>query len=461
VQVFISYSNRNFDAAQALETALAAASHSPWRDQSRFPVGQQFVRNIWDGLRASSCFVAIDTSAWRDSYWCKRELLAALRLRKTGYIGLNLALVSKGRGPRWADRSVRSTNDVIRAIRSGVEHENILNAEERPEHSLDLRSLPPGGATYFGFSDMFARMDRWFFNAKHQGIWVHGLGGGGKSALVGTWLTAATTIGYRRPITLHATGHSFYEQGPDGFERRMLEWIPSPGPDALVILDGLERVSLRELRRIIQLCGRARIIATSRDQVPSHFAVQFQHLELRSLDKREAGLMVGKSFGAPDTKDEVLSELGGHPLALSFAAAYAKSRGNTDGLLSALRERTAHPPEKSLRANLQAAESALQADEQGQRALSLLMLMSVAGRPVTRDQILSALSADLPSPLDRISNMNSASLAESVVPLVSRGLVREEDEFLLLHPAAWLFFRDRLRAMDSMAFSITEARLGE
>src|SRR5262245_39163241 len=116
MQIFISYSSRDLATAASLETKIS--DQKPliaWRDQTRFPIGQEFVKNIWTGLKGSQCLVGVTTASWRRSYWCQREQAAALRLRKTKQLHMLIALRSYPSlfKPAWANRSTHSMTKVV------------------------------------------------------------------------------------------------------------------------------------------------------------------------------------------------------------------------------------------------------------------------------------------------------------------------------------------------------------
>jgi hypothetical protein len=181
MQIFISYSSQDLETAASLEAAIS--NQKPliaWRDQTRFPIGQEFVQNIWAGLKESQCLVGVTTASWHRSYWCQRELDAALRLRKLKQLNMLIALRSHPSlfKPTWADRTTHSITKAVAILESQArrqEERRVAAAE--PTHRLDIGTLPAAGAKYFGRSDAFRMIDEWFLGGGPPGLGIHGIGG--------------------------------------------------------------------------------------------------------------------------------------------------------------------------------------------------------------------------------------------------------------------------------------------
>jgi len=456
MQIFISYSGRDLDTAISLETAISNQKQLiAWRDQTRFPIGQEFVKNIWAGLRESHCLVAIATTSWLQSYWCQRELAAALRLRKLEQLRMVLALRSYPSlfKPRWTNRSTHSVAKAITILDTQVRRqERRRAAAAEPTHNLDIGTLPPAGEKYFGRSDAFRVIDEWLFGGKPPGLWIHGGGGIGKSSLVNTWLTAATTIGYRDPLSFHVLGHSFYDENIDVFEERLMAWAPSSNASSIIILDGVERVASGiAFSRLKDLCKRRRVIATSRETPPSELGLYFRLLPLRQLDQRESELVLGLTHTDAQT---VMKRLEGLPLALTLAAAYLKRSPDVKSYVRRLDEVAEGKvaTTKKVATALERIETELRqigdspGSSAGEHALAFLYVLSVANEPTPKDRVRSLLkSRELPTTAVSIANATEDQIEEAIRLLEQRGLVSVSGEMIEIHRLVREYFRERQR----------------
>ncbi len=80
--VFISFSYAHDpDLACSIEAQLTADVYTNWLDSSRLPMGQAFVSNIAKALESCKVYLLVDSTHSRQSYWVRRELETAIRLR--------------------------------------------------------------------------------------------------------------------------------------------------------------------------------------------------------------------------------------------------------------------------------------------------------------------------------------------------------------------------------------------
>ena len=226
--IFIAHSRHDRAIAADLETRLRERGVTPWVDFSRIPVGERFVEEIAGALRRSSLFVLVSSAAAMRSYWVSREIGLATRLRASGFVDQLIRLDVDG-----GETPIAPFDRAFGRIQNAVEY---LSAADPPRadartgsdlHRVDVTHYQsrPDPRVWLGFSAELAAIDRWFFQAK-RGLWVSGLGGGGKSSLASVWISALRMIGYSDPLSVSIRQWDFYE-APDGVAalERIESWV--------------------------------------------------------------------------------------------------------------------------------------------------------------------------------------------------------------------------------------------
>lgn len=220
---------------------------------------------------------------------------------------------------------------------------------------------PTNDEKFTGREDEMSRLDRWVRDDAVRAVGVSAVGGTGKTALVGHWLT--NTAGWHTRPFLGLFAWSFYQdRDTKNFLRQLLLWaqetfgIPEPGHktdlvDAALdlarkhplvcVLDGLEVLQegpeearhgafldgdLREF--LAAFCQRKRqslAVLTSRfvfADLERFLGTAFHQLELLGLPPGQgAGLLEELGVGGPAREREHVSErLDGHPLGLRVFA---------------------------------------------------------------------------------------------------------------------------------------------
>jgi hypothetical protein len=197
-------------------------------------------------------------------------------------------------------------------------------------HSVAIEELhvPPEPAVWLGFSDALATLDEWWLS-RETGCWVTGVGGGGKTSLVLTWLRALEFIGYRDALQLGCITWSFYDDpSPSHALDRIRAWLQTASyPSRLVFWDGVERLSdvgLSELLRFTREHWEAKFIVTSRTMPPIRLTDRIRTLSLAALSTRDACMLLEKNGLSHTTAQRITNSLDGHPLAIALASAGIK-----------------------------------------------------------------------------------------------------------------------------------------
>ncbi len=338
--IFISHSHAELEVAKHLEARLLAIGCRSWLDSSQIPIGERFVRAIGAALSQSSVIVFIDSNQSRKSYWCHRERLAGMRLREIGRVrGLIALQPALGEGdlgfsPDFVSASVSDAVDVA----CDLQRDQNSAISIADVHSVAIEELHPlpEPAVWLGFSDALAALDEWWVS-QDNGCWVTGVGGGGKTSLILTWLRALELIGYREALHLGVMTYSFYDQGqtcssPDQALDRVRSWLRTGNyTSRLVFWDGVERLSERDLSVVLRETKRwnLKFVATSRTNVPSPLADQVRAVHLSSLAARDACILLEKHGMSQGTAQRLTNALDGLPLALAIASAGIKQGAYT------------------------------------------------------------------------------------------------------------------------------------
>ena len=82
--VFISYSRRDGEFVQRLNTAFVGANRVVWVDWQSIPRGEDWWREIQHGIEGADAFVCVVSEHWLTSEICHNELLHARHKEKWG-----------------------------------------------------------------------------------------------------------------------------------------------------------------------------------------------------------------------------------------------------------------------------------------------------------------------------------------------------------------------------------------
>ena len=220
---------------------------------------------------------------------------------------------------------------------------------------------PTNDDKFVGREDEITRLDRWVRDSAVRVIGVSGVGGTGKTALVGHWLK--NTTGWRTRPFKGLFAWSFYQnRATADFLRELLRWshdvLSIPEPDQrttfaraalhllrnhalIILLDGLEVLqegpeearhgtfldgALREL--LATLCQREHrslVVLTSRfvfADLTRFLGASFHQLELRGLLPEQGASLLDELDvgGSTSERGHVSGSLDGHPLGLRIFA---------------------------------------------------------------------------------------------------------------------------------------------
>ncbi len=321
--IFISHSRADLDVAQELEAALLRAGHQSWLDASQIPIGEEFVRAIDKALTQSTVVVMIDNHNFRRSYWCRRELLTSLRLKKLRKIEslISLQLNAHGGLSLLADYTVTSVAETTRLVGrlrpsaySGMSGEDL--------HSVVFEEDFPlwEPAVWLGYSDALATFDKWWMS-EASGIWVAGIAGQGKTSLVVTWIRALELLGYREAAQVRGlTLRYHWDPSASRWLNRLTTWLTVEAHKSrLVLLDGTDAISDDELLIAIRAVHRAgaRFIVTSRREAPVQLVPKPTPLWLSSMSAADVGTLLRKYNVDPSQVRQLIDHLQGHPVALT------------------------------------------------------------------------------------------------------------------------------------------------
>lgn len=78
--IFISYSRtpHEKELATLLEKCLTAAGLEVWRDTTQIQVGEEFAKEIEEGIARATWVIFLVSNSWLDSAWCQNELMLAV-----------------------------------------------------------------------------------------------------------------------------------------------------------------------------------------------------------------------------------------------------------------------------------------------------------------------------------------------------------------------------------------------
>jgi TIR domain len=203
-QVFISHSGPDLPIARNLRGLLEHSGLASWLDSDTLPLGEGFVRQIGQAIRACGIFVLIDSDNARQSYWVGRELGAARRLRnaRTGIELLRLGPETDS-DPIDCDFSSPDPSALVHRC-CEISALKIRVNNEYDTHRIRWQ-LGSGGhqpRMWIGHSDKLAFLDAWWLGSE-PGVWISGPPACGKTSLAWTWLRSLEQIGFDRPESLY------------------------------------------------------------------------------------------------------------------------------------------------------------------------------------------------------------------------------------------------------------------
>jgi hypothetical protein len=269
-----------------------------------------------------------------------------------------------------------------------------------------------------------------------------------KSSLVNTWLTAATTIGYRDPLSsmflaIHSTMRTLTFSTTAGDLGAVVQ------SSSIIILDGVERAASRIIFvRIKSLCKMCRVIAISRNTPPNELAPYFRLLPLRQLDQRESEFLLGLTDSDAHSKRTLLDRLGGHPLALIHAGAALRGHADVNAYVRRLDEALGGKvaPTIDFRECMETVLREIAGSPTGERDLELLYILSAANEPTPMERIRSLLKRrELAATPAGIVKEAENQIEDAIRLLEQRGLVSMNGEMIDMHRLIRQYFRERQR----------------
>lgn len=290
--MFVSYSRLDAAVTRQFIDSLAIAGVECWLDESNIPVGQAFVERLGKALGEADCFLLVDTSASRLSYWVSRELQTAFRYRREGRFHSVLRLYSPDCEPAGADNwdasmplNPHASRDIAEFL-AGRREAQRAHADTNDEFGsvLLLNDSGLGQPSYWtGRQDELLALDRWWLGS-HCGAWLCGFGGSGKSGLLQTWVAALSYFGYAENIRASALYLRGSQIQVTETERMLSIWeSESNTVERLLLLDGEdEALSTPEVEEVMARAIHlgARLLVTSRRSAPQHLARYFEEIAL-------------------------------------------------------------------------------------------------------------------------------------------------------------------------------------
>lgn len=319
---FISYCRPEVEKAHLTGRLLTTIGIPTWLDEREILYGEQFVRNIASGLMQSTLFVLISPQNSDLTYWCNRELQAALRLRVEGRIKSVVVISDQEPCSFHPDSQFDSVQGFADSLPEWLQSISKVPSRVDPSsHQVVMHELHPlfQQRRWLGFSETIQELDDWFFGSTEI-LWITGIPMSGKTSLVTTWLTALHQLGYRKGLHCDCLFWSFYEQ-PDVHEarKRLKEReIQDTGP-VLAIMDGMERVGARDGQWLCDQLIRLgwRVIVTSCDPPPQPMRARHQIIRLRPMSDLEQRLYLQYVQIPDELKARLIEWLEGNPLLLS------------------------------------------------------------------------------------------------------------------------------------------------
>ena len=321
--LFISYARQDIDYVRSLLEGLRDKNVDFWLDEHNIPIGEAFVARLGKALTEADGLVLFDTAASRRSYWVRRELLVARRNRRLGEYH-TLARVTDSRLEDDNQWDISVSSDVAR--RDLASKLRLRNDTAKIRLGRESVFGPPSAvrlgqpANWLGRQEDLAKLDSWWAGST-MGLWLMGVGGSGKSSLVGTWTTALEHLGYDTDAKANVESISARDLADasraDGQDR----WPGgSLGDDRLLLVDGFDEAAEERLSyRISETLNQGgKVLVSSRGAPPVSLAGKFTTLELSALSNVDAAALLSQN-GLPDhLTGRAAQELGYHPLAIAL-----------------------------------------------------------------------------------------------------------------------------------------------
>lgn len=325
--MFVSYSRSDIVSTRALVESLATEGVECWLDESNIPVGQAFVERLGVALREADCFLLVDTTASRASYWVSRELQTSFRYRRDGRYHSALRVYSldceRTDVGSWDDSvpvNQRSADQIAKFLAGRRTPSRAPDPDRQLSSVSFLNNSGLGQPSYWtGRQDALRLLDQWWFGSL-PGAWLLGLGGSGKSGLLQTWVTALSFLGYGEPVSASI----LYLRGSDvdvtktqhilsTWESRM------ESPWRLLLLDGYDEA--RNTWEMDDILAKAlhlgdRLLVTSRSSAPELLDAYFTKLTLANMTRQDSVAILSQFGVTGPGSEELAAELDDHPLAL-------------------------------------------------------------------------------------------------------------------------------------------------
>lgn len=338
--MFVSYSRSDLEITQSVVESLMMAGIECWIDESNIPMGQAFVEQLGQILRKADCFLLIDTPASRSSYWVRRELMASFRYRRSGRYHSILRLYSPNckntESTNW-DLSLpldqQAPDEISKFLTARNINQRLPITDDQLGNFSILNNAGLGQpSNWNGRQEELLALDEWWFGSS-PGVWLHGLGGSGKSGLIQTWITALSSFGYQEVISASVLYFAGSQIDLPVVQHEIRAWKSSKStPSRLLILDGYDEAhNLQNIEKFLSdvIYLGARVLVTSRSSVPQEFANAFTTLSLANLTRRDSIAMMDQFGITGPESEELAAELGDHPLALLLLSRSFVSRDTT------------------------------------------------------------------------------------------------------------------------------------
>ena len=343
--LFVSYSRANRTGLEELLPRLRGANTEVWVDQEQIPVGEAFVEHIWTGLTSCRFYLLLDTPAAQRSYWVRKEIEAAAALRRSGHFEL-LARLSAPGTPNYFDcdfdLELVDSEDCPGRLRDALSTfpQSQGRTMTAPRRTPLLGRPDLGQPKYWtGRQHELGRLDDWWVG-QSRGLWIHGVGGIGKTGLLQTWITVVRTLGAHKNM---CDGVHYLPGREITSTSELKDFTNSGDPSRkLLAVDGLDesRDAARGellLRQFVQYGGRAVTVSRA---LPDHPDLRsFARIELAPFDSASASALLEGLRLSPEETREILQMTGGHPVALTQLRALLQSDSlNGAELIRRLRE---------------------------------------------------------------------------------------------------------------------------
>ncbi len=454
-----------------------------WRDPYIKQLFDNISGNYKDSLRRHVAFVGLDEE--------KMELTALYRERVEMLYGARIIFYPSRNNHEILAAWLNTLALVYASTRGSMSAGEIQPIKvSSPAKTLSDRYVhePTDDDIFEGREEDFAALNRWGNDPATRIIAVTGIGGQGKTSLIGRWLKRMRESELARMPVFY---WSFYEDLDVGkfleeivhFLEPIVHYIDAKREPhlvsfllgaarqfrILVVLDGLEvlqeeagglvhgRILDPLLQQLLQQWvhhkHQSLMILTSRFAFPqlSHYSgALFHHLSLLRLNSR-CGVSLLKKLGLRGDKallTEYVEKLYGHPLALRVLAAAVKRFCDGDlGRFGGEHILTADSKDElsqKLEHTLGFYERQL---ENGQK--ELLGIISLFKRPVDTSNLIILLGRMKSLKHTPLAGADGVAIREQIKVLTNDSLVMETKEGLTCHPVIRDYFRNRLKLSGS------------